>query len=90
MRSVPWDLQPDHCRAARYLLGWRVRDLAQKCGLSEVTVGRFESGEGNPQPRTVRDILRALQDAGVEVIATDGGTREKVHCKDGTVLAVRK
>ena len=87
---VDWELTPEHCRAARYLLRWRVRDLARHTGLSEQTVGRYESGEGGAQPRTIRDIKRALVDAGVVVVARTGEVQAHVQCTDGVVLAIEK
>lgn len=60
------------CRMARAALGWGVRDLARNAGVSIDTVTRLERGEAL-LPRTVDTIRRALEVAGVEFIAENGG-----------------
>ncbi len=57
---------------ARAGLGLSVRDLAAKAQVSTNTVSRLESGE-DLKPRTVEAIQRALEVAGVEFIAENGG-----------------
>jgi len=57
---------------ARTALGLGVRELAEKAKVSPDTVARFERGEVLKQ-RTVEDIQRALEAAGVELIAENGG-----------------
>ena len=57
---------------ARAALGWSVRDLADKAGLSHDTIVRFEAG-AELKPRTVEAIRAALESAGVEFIAQNGG-----------------
>ena len=86
---MSWELKPEHCKAARYLLGWRVRKLAKASGLSEMTIGRFEANDGTAQPRTIRDIKRALVDAGVQTIDACTDEHAHVRCADGTVLIVK-
>ena len=57
---------------ARAALGWSVRDLAAKSGVHRNTITRLESGtEG--ERRTVDTIRAALESAGVEFIAANGG-----------------
>jgi len=57
---------------ARAALGWGVRDLAAAAKVSVDTVARFERGEALRE-RTVEDIRRALETAGVEFIDENGG-----------------
>ncbi len=58
-------LQPVQCRMARIAIGWGVRELAAAAKVSVDTVSRFERGEALRE-RTVEDMRRALEDAGVE------------------------
>jgi transcriptional regulator with XRE-family HTH domain len=59
-------------RAARSLLRWTTNDLAQASGVSVATIKRFEAQDGIPagQPRTLQDLMRALEVAGIEFIGT--------------------
>jgi transcriptional regulator with XRE-family HTH domain len=57
---------------ARAALGWGVRDLAASAKVSPDTIARLERGE-NLYPRTVEAIRAALEAAGVEFIAENGG-----------------
>jgi transcriptional regulator with XRE-family HTH domain len=59
-------------RMARAALGWGVRDLAAAAMVSGDTVNRIERGD-ELKPRTVADIRAALEAAGVEFIAENGG-----------------
>jgi transcriptional regulator with XRE-family HTH domain len=57
---------------ARIAIDWGVRDLAAAAQLSTNTVARFERGE-ELKPATVDAIRSALEQAGVEFIAANGG-----------------
>ena len=57
---------------ARAALGWGVRDLAAAAKVSVDTVARFERGE-TLRERTIEDIRRTLEAAGVEFIQENGG-----------------
>jgi transcriptional regulator with XRE-family HTH domain len=57
---------------ARVALGWGVRELAEKAGKSPTTIAKLERGE-ELKPETVAEIQRALEEAGVEFIAENGG-----------------
>jgi transcriptional regulator with XRE-family HTH domain len=66
----------EQLRAARSLLGWSQTELAERAGLSLPTVKRVEreSGDGPNVSDGARDKLRkALEKAGVEFIAENGG-----------------
>ncbi|WP_122048774.1 helix-turn-helix transcriptional regulator [Asaia bogorensis] len=68
---------------ARVAIGWGVRELAANAGVSPDTVSRLERGE-NLNLRTIEAIRAALEAAGVEFIAENGGgpgvrLRERLH-----------
>jgi transcriptional regulator with XRE-family HTH domain len=60
-------------RAARALLGWTVRDLAEKAGVHRNTVTNFERGRYAGDPETLTSIAAALDAAGVQMIDPNGG-----------------
>jgi transcriptional regulator with XRE-family HTH domain len=62
-------------KAARALLGWSQADLANRSGVSEPTIARLESAEGELGGRegTGDKIRRAIESAGVEFIDENGG-----------------
>jgi hypothetical protein len=60
-------------RAARGILGWSARETAERSGLSLPTIQRLEKYEGispTVQERTLNDLKRAFEMAGVEFIGT--------------------
>lgn len=58
---------------ARAAVDWGVRDLAHAARVGVATVTRFENGQGEPNPSTLSAIRAALEAAGVEFIAENGG-----------------
>lgn len=68
---------------ARAATGLGVRDLAKAAGVSPDTVARLERGE-DLRPGTVDAIRAALEAAGVEFIAENGGGAG-VRLKKGSV-----
>jgi predicted transcriptional regulator len=62
-------------KAARALLGWSQADLAYHSGISEPTVARLEStdGEFGGRQGTTAKIRHAIEAAGVEFIDENGG-----------------
>jgi transcriptional regulator with XRE-family HTH domain len=63
-------------KAARALAGWSQDDLAEKSGVSIPTIKRLESADGDDlggRPETGTALVAALQKAGVEFIAENGG-----------------
>jgi transcriptional regulator with XRE-family HTH domain len=64
-------------KAARALLGWSQADLAEESGVSEPTVARLESMDGELGGRelTVGKIRSAIEAAGIEFIDENGGGR---------------
>ena len=57
---------PKQCKAARNLLGWKQKDLAQKSGVGVATIGNFENEIRIPHARTLKDIKIAFEQAGME------------------------
>lgn len=62
-------------KAARALLGWSQSTLAQRSGVSEPTVARLESADGELGGRegTGEKIRTAIERAGVDFIDDNGG-----------------
>jgi transcriptional regulator with XRE-family HTH domain len=64
-------------KAARSLLGWSQDDLADASGISKPTIGRLEATDSNEpiggRPETGEALVGALEKAGVEFIAENGG-----------------
>lgn len=60
------------CKMARAALGLGVRELAELAKVSPDTIARLERGD-DLRERTVDAIRAALEAAGVEFIAENGG-----------------
>jgi transcriptional regulator with XRE-family HTH domain len=67
------NITAEQCRAARGLLGWSQSRLASAAKVSRATLAEFETGNRVPYDRTLADIMSALESAGVEFIAENGG-----------------
>jgi transcriptional regulator with XRE-family HTH domain len=65
----------EQIRAARALLRWEQRDLAAASGVSLPSVKRLEIQPGvlAAQERTIKELRRAIEKAGIEFIAENGG-----------------
>ena len=61
------------CRMARAALRWSLKDLSERSQVSHVTINRFEMGQASSNPATLAALQRALEAAGVEFIAENGG-----------------
>lgn len=72
--SIP-KVSIEQVKAARALLRWSQNDLAEKSGVSIPTVKRLEAATGEIGGRadTIAAIRSALESAGVEFIAENGG-----------------
>lgn len=66
-------MTPAQSRMARAGIGWGVRELAAKAQVSGATIVDFETGKRTPHPRTLAALRAALEAAGVEFIAENGG-----------------
>jgi predicted transcriptional regulator len=62
-------------KAARALLGWSQSDLADHSGVSEPTIARLESVDGQLGGRTetVKKIRSKLEESGIQFIDENGG-----------------
>jgi transcriptional regulator with XRE-family HTH domain len=58
-------MTPVQIKMARAAVGWGVRELAKKAGITANTVTRIENGSDAKQS-TIETIRRALEAAGVE------------------------
>jgi len=52
-------------RAARGLLGWTQKNLAEECGLSKRAINLLEKGESNPRDSTLKLVKLTLEKEGV-------------------------
>jgi transcriptional regulator with XRE-family HTH domain len=69
------DITSEQIRAARALLRWEQKDLAEASKVSLPTVKRLEQRPGDlaAHGRTISELRRALEAAGVQFIPEDGG-----------------
>lgn len=70
---MPNDIDPAQLRAARALVHWTRGHLAAKAGTTDRTIARIEDGATIPRASTAQAIRAALEKAGVEFIAENGG-----------------
>jgi transcriptional regulator with XRE-family HTH domain len=66
-------MTPAQCRAARALLGWSQDKLSEEAKVAKQTLADFERGARTPYPRTLADILKALEVAGVGLVDDELG-----------------
>ena len=66
-------ISPEQCRGARAMLGWSRDKLASAAEVAVGTVVDFERGARQPYKRTLSDIRRALENAGIIFIDQNGG-----------------
>jgi hypothetical protein len=71
-------LTPEACRAARGILKWSVRDLAQAADLAFTTVHRFEQ-TGSATDRTKLKMIDAFAENDIEIIDQERVTGAKLH-----------
>jgi transcriptional regulator with XRE-family HTH domain len=80
-------LTAEQCKAARALLGWTRKALAAASRVAERTLADFEGGVRQPRERTLIDIRRTLEEAGVACLDEDEdggpGVRLKVRRRGG-------
>jgi transcriptional regulator with XRE-family HTH domain len=61
-----YDLDANQLRAARVLLGWDLKVLSERSGISESTLKQFERIGLSGQFSTVRKVLETYAAAGIE------------------------
>jgi predicted nucleotidyltransferase/DNA-binding XRE family transcriptional regulator len=69
MESRAGLLTPEACRAARGLLGWNQYALAERAGVSRVTVADFERGARRPLAANLVALRSALEAGGADFLA---------------------
>ena len=74
-------IQPNQCKAARDLLGWKQSDLSEKSSIGESTIADFERGAREPAVRTLRDIRNSFEDAGIKFINDEAWLGVKLSTK---------
>jgi len=60
---------PEQLRAARAMLGWSRRVLAERTGSPEITIKLFELGKSDSRQTTVFRWQRVLEQEGIEFIS---------------------
>ncbi len=65
-------MKPVQLKMARAAVGWGVRELAKKAGVTANTVTRIENGADAKQS-TMDRLQDALEAAGIEFIQENGG-----------------
>jgi predicted transcriptional regulator len=66
-------ISPEQSRGARGLLNWSQYDLEAKAKVAQKTIADFEQSKREPRSDTVKRLRAALEKAGVEFIAENGG-----------------
>jgi transcriptional regulator with XRE-family HTH domain len=78
-------MTPVQIKMARAAVGWGVRELAEKAGITANTVTRIENGSDAKQS-TIEAIRRALESAGVEFTNRDA---PGVKLRKGPIASTR-
>ena len=65
-------MYPEQCRGARAMLGWSRERLAKSSNVSIRTIVDFERGARKPYDRTLIDVRKAFEDAGISFIDKNG------------------
>src|SRR5207253_11312044 len=63
-----YGMSPTQLRAARALLGWNQRELAEKAKVAPSTVADFERGKHTPVPNNLDALRFALEAGGVSLL----------------------
>jgi transcriptional regulator with XRE-family HTH domain len=66
-------VKPAQVRMARAALNWSLADLAAASGVHRNTISNFETGKFGGSDEALAAIRAALEAAGVEFIAENGG-----------------
>jgi transcriptional regulator with XRE-family HTH domain len=71
-------ITPNQCKAARDLLEWKQIDLAKKATIGITTITEFERGLRDLADRTMKELKRTFEDAGIEFIDDEKGEGVKL------------
>jgi len=66
-------ITPEQCKAARNLLNWKQSNLHENSGVGMTTIADFERGYRNPISRTLKELKRTFEDAGIEFLNDENG-----------------
>ena len=66
-------ITPAQCRAARATIGWSQDQLSDAAKVAKKTIADFEGGNRTPYGRTLDAVQAALEAAGMQFIAENGG-----------------
>ena len=69
----------EQCRAARRFLGMKQSELADSCGLSKTAITHFESGLFHPRAENMMNIMRALEEKGIEFVGSYGVQKKQIN-----------
>src|SRR5208282_1509346 len=69
-------VSPSQLKAARALLGWSQRDLAQRAGVALSTLADFERGSREPIQNNLQAMVMSLEKEGIS-FSEDGAVRGK-------------
>lgn len=61
-------ITPEQCKAARDLLKWKQSDLSEKSEIGTTTIADFERGYRELRDRTLKELKRTFEDAGIEFV----------------------
>ena len=75
----------EQIRAARALLDWNQKDLAEKAGISEPTIKLVETGKVRSNESTMLAIRSALEKADIEFLPNSG-----VRFRDDAITVLEK
>lgn len=75
----------EQIKAARALLDWNQKQLAEQAGLSEPTIKLIETGKINSKPDTLLVIQTTLENASIEFLPQKG-----VRFKDDLITVIEK
>lgn len=64
-------MTPAQCKAARTLLAWSIRDLAEASGTAPGTIQKFEAGERLTHHLIVERLCATLMERGVEFLPSE-------------------
>jgi ribosome-binding protein aMBF1 (putative translation factor) len=76
-------MSPEQIRAARGWLGWSQKDLADRASVGLSTVKDFESGSRTPIANNLTAIQRAVEEAGIALVADVEGKPLGISKKNG-------